>query len=112
MCIRDSAYAVGQILSVFLFHPGLGIEQVHLGRGSRLEQINYALCLGGKVREGISRSGLGLLREQPGKRGGAQSRSPVAQKHAPVEKILGRIQIGLGKEEILKSFILQKFSPW
>ena len=28
------AYAVGQILSVFLFHPGLGIEQVHLGRGA------------------------------------------------------------------------------
>ena len=72
------AYAVGQILSMMLLHARLGIEQVHLGRSTRLEEIDHALGLGGKIREGIPRSGHGLVGKQTGQSGGAQGRCPVA----------------------------------
>ena len=90
------ANAVGQILSMVFFHSRLGIEQVHLGRSPRLEEINHPLGFGGEIREASPRSGERWLGEQTGESGGAQSGRPVAQKDATVEKVLCRRQVGLG----------------
>ena len=84
-----AANGVGKIDAAHVVELRLVVEEVHLRRSARLEEIDDALGLGGEVRQAGQAVGAGVVVEQGRERGGAETDAGT------LEEVAAGLQVGV-----------------